>query len=720
MDKSEISETDYKYFKITFRPHVEELTAIFITTGYNTGISGWYEVDESSLKLERGNKPTDWSPAPEDNIELISSIQTEWTQTFEDFETSVTGSNGRLTLAEQFLDGFKNTAFDPSTGQLSLTEQTINGLQDTVSDPVNGLETKYTQLSGLIDLRVTSTQAKAISEAEILADKTIKDTRNDNQTPEWYFTNYPKQTVKEFKKRATIGTPGLQRYVQLSTEVPWSESSGGRVVQTANSADGVYRRYSNTDSSTWLPWEKIADTSYVESQFSILDNKILAKVSEGDVYSQLLIDSRNILFDANDRIMLSANKVVIDASEGTFISGAVIENASIDSAKISEIDANQVRVINLDADSISVSDLSSITSSTGALNVDNWITIMNENFGIRGSFDYGDTRGEAFNPRWFIGDWYAGKQFMRYRADVYAVTMNGEKAYYKYYSDTFFGSDYVKLRQYEDNSASNLSARVDITADKIQITDNWNRNTGIILRASGQLDVGAFLLVYGDAEFQKGLAVYGGAITAGRIETLSSYNTFQINEYRNDLGSIVLSESGAWLNQGDKGGYAEVWVGKDSYNNQIFRAPVMRNTTTSLAPNMYVSPSGIVQSSSSSARFKLNIRTAEESLDVGNKILGLPVRKWNDKFETETIAEELSSGINNTEWPELRLKSYWGFIAEELEEKGLEQFVTRNLEGKLDGIQYAQMWIPLVPVIKDHKERIEMLEAELIIRGERE
>lgn len=159
------------------------------------------------------------------------------------------GSDGRLTLAEQFLDGFRNTAFDPTTGQLTLTEQTINGLQNTVSDPVNGLETRVT---------------------------TIAD--------------------------------------------------GFQVL--SNDVDGL------------------------EAQLAVTNENVLARVEKGDVYSQLLIDSRNILFDANDRIMLSADKVVIDASEGTFISGAVIENASIDSAKISQIDGNVANIININADEI--------------------------------------------------------------------------------------------------------------------------------------------------------------------------------------------------------------------------------------------------------------------------------------------------------------------------------------------------------------------------------
>ncbi|TLQ05849.1 hypothetical protein FEZ48_11995, partial [Marinilactibacillus psychrotolerans] len=78
---------------------------------------------------------------------IANSGFTDLDTAFGNVKTLSEQSDGRLTLAEQFFDGFRNTAFDPSTGQLSLTEQTINGLQDTVSDPVNGLETRVTTIA---------------------------------------------------------------------------------------------------------------------------------------------------------------------------------------------------------------------------------------------------------------------------------------------------------------------------------------------------------------------------------------------------------------------------------------------------------------------------------------------------------------------------------------------------------------------------------------------
>ena len=50
----------------------------------------------------------------------------------------------------------------------------------------------------------------------------VKDTRNDNQNPQWYFTNYPKRTVQEFKFATVVGIPGAASgvYGILETKVP--------------------------------------------------------------------------------------------------------------------------------------------------------------------------------------------------------------------------------------------------------------------------------------------------------------------------------------------------------------------------------------------------------------------------------------------------------------------------------------------------------------------
>ena len=84
-------------------------------------------------------------------------------------------------------------------------------------------------------------------------DKTpIIDTRSTNQPPEWYFTNYPKQVVREFKYTSAIGLSG-EIYCCLETMVPWSDSSGGypRQIATSNGCQWIRVGISNT---TWSAW----------------------------------------------------------------------------------------------------------------------------------------------------------------------------------------------------------------------------------------------------------------------------------------------------------------------------------------------------------------------------------------------------------------------------------------------------------------------------------
>ncbi|WP_413527362.1 phage tail spike protein [Marinilactibacillus psychrotolerans] len=286
------------------------------------------------------------------DIGTIETTQTELTQTFEAFETSVIGPTGRLTLAEQFLDGFRNTAFDPSTGRLSLTEQTINGLQDTVSDPVNGLETRVTTLAGAYDLTVSkiATWSNVYSVNSSVA-KPLTDI-NGNLL----------DTKKSYD--IILGISGTNSVTYVSASLLSQYDSWNLVIHEENGTTSNQPRLfigSNgypqvtlyNHSSFYDVVATITETSgRQKSSMSAMYDQINLRVQEGDVYSQLLIDSRNILFDASDRIMLSANKLVIDASEGAFITSAIIESLSADKITAGTIDASQINVINLDASRI--------------------------------------------------------------------------------------------------------------------------------------------------------------------------------------------------------------------------------------------------------------------------------------------------------------------------------------------------------------------------------
>ena len=76
----------------------------------------------------------------------------------------------------------------------------------------------------------------------------VLDTRNDNRPPSWYWANYPKQTVSEFKQLSRIGLnlTGIGAYGVLTTETGWSDPTGALITQILRVSDGnVYYRVSD-------------------------------------------------------------------------------------------------------------------------------------------------------------------------------------------------------------------------------------------------------------------------------------------------------------------------------------------------------------------------------------------------------------------------------------------------------------------------------------------
>src|SRR5699024_678562 len=164
------------------------------------------------VKLEKGTKATDWTPAPEDTDAKIDHIETEFTQTFERFDQTVSSLDGRVTAQTQEIDRITRTiqevtedvegnttkinqtvsTVDKHTqtiatinkdldgkvetsayntlvstvdstirrigdaeGNLTQIEANVNGIQQTVSDPVNGLVTQVSTLANGFNVLAT-------------------------------------------------------------------------------------------------------------------------------------------------------------------------------------------------------------------------------------------------------------------------------------------------------------------------------------------------------------------------------------------------------------------------------------------------------------------------------------------------------------------------------------------------------------------------------------
>lgn len=122
-------------------------------------------------------------------------------------------------------------------GTAQSTANSANSLASTANSTANSALDKATSVSN------------SLSNYTL---KTLPDTRNDNQPPSWYFKNYPRQVVTEFKYSNVIGITGSM-YCTLRTEVPWTDASGGYPKQIA-SVDGKQLWRVGTSQSEWSEW----------------------------------------------------------------------------------------------------------------------------------------------------------------------------------------------------------------------------------------------------------------------------------------------------------------------------------------------------------------------------------------------------------------------------------------------------------------------------------
>lgn len=129
----------WEYFAVTFTANKTVTTnTSAIAICFYMGFSAGDEVQISSFKLEKGTKPTSWSPAPEDVESSIATVSTTATQTANKFQWIVKS-------------GTSETDFTITDRMASLTAQYINlnglvtfsGLNSSVQTTLNTASRSY-------------------------------------------------------------------------------------------------------------------------------------------------------------------------------------------------------------------------------------------------------------------------------------------------------------------------------------------------------------------------------------------------------------------------------------------------------------------------------------------------------------------------------------------------------------------------------------------------
>ncbi|EXB07266.1 phage tail protein [Acinetobacter baumannii] len=197
----------------------------------------------------------------------------------------------RVTTAEG-----KITSQGNSITQLNNSITTINGTLSSKADSsaLNSLANRVSTAEGAISSQGSSITSLNSSVTGILKDIEVTDTRSTNQPPSWYWSNYPKRIVREFKQASTIGLSGVGTYVSLETYVYYSDATGGPIIQIARGTDSkltAERRSAST--AAWSTWTQdikaISDglankaeasaLSSLDSKVSVIDGKVSTQAS---------------------------------------------------------------------------------------------------------------------------------------------------------------------------------------------------------------------------------------------------------------------------------------------------------------------------------------------------------------------------------------------------------------------------------------------------------
>lgn len=218
--------TEYTRHSITFTPFVQSETE----TASMLSFYGTYDTGNipcvTNVKLEKGNKATDWTPAPEDVSDEIGTVDGTVNGIAERLSTAeitiqqlvnaikmlVTDENG-TTLYEQTSEGF--------TFNLSGVEQRSKDNQAGITDINTNLDTVSENIDG-VDSRVNDTNDKLSGVEESVGDieDSVKDLSDKLATIPDSFPNYidmKNETINgESRPYLELGEKGNYEKVQIS------------------------------------------------------------------------------------------------------------------------------------------------------------------------------------------------------------------------------------------------------------------------------------------------------------------------------------------------------------------------------------------------------------------------------------------------------------------------------------------------------------------------
>lgn len=642
------------------------------------------------LKLEEGNQATDWSPAPEDKAN--QSDYSALSQTVKGLQSTVSSNYGNL------------------QSQISQTAGTI---RNEITNKVSGVQSQITQNVNNLNLRINNTSRNLVLNSgnfqnlngwytNSIGSLTLgKHDFWKNSTENVLWINNPSKTNEMTVSSARFDvvphtTYTISFYAFASVNVTSSDLYFlGRKKSSNNDFDYVInpialRRYSpskaeyvtvtiNTGESEegYLRFDNNGSTDGNGNLLGITD----IQMEEGSiatpwkpaindqVLAQINVAAGNTLIQ-NDKIYMDASSTVFSGK--AFIPNAAITNISADKINTGTLDAGRINVINLNANNI----------TTGTINGANLKINLND-----GNVEFQQGRIHNWNNTIDIN--INQNYISTANYDTRAILKDGELQLVQPGLFDESSDPYLRIHNWLTGSSwatGVIEARNGITINQkkyeaTSIFDNKGYTNTWAGFYTGTSDYTHELLTaIGGAN--KGVIIHGGTYYKG---ALNSQNVPRIL-----VGSSMY---------GDHLGDNRIRIEAD-----YVHIPSVNAKTTGSAPNVYVSPDGALVRSTSASKYKTDIQRSY-STDYGDKLLNLPTAIWTDKGQKERY----KAGKRH-----IKPEKYFGMIAEDLADAGLDLLVSRNPEThEIEGIQYERIAPALLPVIKELKDKVNRLEKKV-------
>ncbi|WEA58279.1 hypothetical protein [Pediococcus pentosaceus] len=428
-----------------------------------------------------------------------------------------------------------------------------------------------------------------------------------------------------------------------------------------------------SESSKEVNWTPAPEDLASQTDITASINNIHLGVKNADSSTATFnMNSDTILLDAN-KIIFSGNTSILDGTIGT----AKIANAAINDAKISNLNGNKIVAGSITAEQLNANDIIANVINGKTINGIT-ITTPNLQLGTNGILSEDWSLNQAtslFNPKKGSGTMTLTQGLLATSGTLSRWWSDDGGYWYG------IGDDGSKIR----NSSNRVGDNYGAGYAQHNIFDSKGNTllrlymdaTGVYMNSGGTSNVNTVLTQQGLTTTN--VAALGG-INGASLTTNGTFNAAlgTKNTYGFSIGSQVVS-------------------------------PMIRANSYTYSSNVFISSYGTMGLATSTKANKLDIVDVPNMLQKGYNLLTLNPRQWFDKTSVEAYAD-VQSGNSDSIESVVNIKPVTGMVAEEVASAGLDDYVVKDENNKVQGLAYDRLWTLLLPVLRDMNDKINKLQ----------